>query len=81
MINVTTQELEIQNNRPQLDLIFCIDISGSMSGKKLEQVKDSLDFLLGQLNEGDRVSLIEFDNKVNILAKLNPMTKENIKKY
>ena len=52
-----------------------------MNGNKLLQVKDSLDFLLGQLNEGDRVSLIQFDSKAEILTNLNPMTFENIKKY
>lgn len=77
LVNLRTLEVEVQNNRPQLDLIFCVDISGSMSGKKLEQVKDSLDFILSELNEGDRVCLLTFDDHVEILANLNPITKAN----
>lgn len=57
-----------------MDLILCIDISGSMSGQKLQMVKETLIFILDQLNDEDRVSLVAFDDKVDILAKLNSMT-------
>jgi len=57
-----------------LDLILCIDISGSMSGQKLQMVKETLIFILDQLNDEDRVSLVAFDDQVDILAKLNSMT-------
>lgn len=57
-----------------MDLILCIDISGSMSGQKLQMVKETLIFILDQLNDEDRVSLVAFDDQVDILAKLNSMT-------
>lgn len=57
-----------------MDLILCIDISSSMSGQKLQMVKETLIFILDQLNDEDRVSLVAFDDKVDILAKLNSMT-------
>ena len=45
-----------------------------MSGQKLQMVKETLIFILDQLNDEDRVSLVAFDDKVDILAKLNSMT-------
>jgi len=33
---LTTQEVDVDKVRPGLDLIFCIDISSSMSGVKLK---------------------------------------------
>jgi len=45
-----------------------------MSGQKLQMVKETLIFILDQLNDEDRVSLVAFDDQVDILAKLNSMT-------
>ena len=66
--------MDVDEAKPGLDLILCIDISSSMSGQKLQMVKETLIFILDQLNDEDRVSLVAFDDKVDILAKLNSMT-------
>ena len=66
--------MDVNDAKPGLDLILCIDISGSMSGQKLQMVKETLIFILDQLNDEDRVSLVAFDDQVDILAKLNSMT-------
>jgi len=66
--------VDVDEAKPGLDLILCIDISGSMSGQKLQMVKETLIFILDQLNDEDRVSLVAFDDQVDILAKLNSMT-------
>ncbi len=66
--------MDVDDAKPGLDLILCIDISSSMSGQKLQMVKETLIFILDQLNDEDRVSLVAFDDKVDILAKLNSMT-------
>ena len=66
--------MDVNDAKPGLDLILCIDISSSMSGQKLQMVKETLIFILDQLNDEDRVSLVAFDDKVDILAKLNSMT-------
>jgi len=51
---------------PQLhrDLVAVLDVSGSMSGEKLDQGKAALGQLLGTLQPGDRFRLIAFSNTV-----------------
>jgi len=50
------------------DIIFVIDRSGSMSGEKIEQARNALNFILNQLNPNDRFSIIGFDDRLAILA-------------
>jgi len=50
------------------DIVFVIDRSGSMSGEKMEQAKESLQFILRQLGEKDRFSIVDFDDVVDVLA-------------
>lgn len=52
----------MESNRPALDLVMCIDVSGSMSGDKIAMVKDTLLFVVDELKEFDRMSLLEFDS-------------------
>jgi Ca-activated chloride channel family protein len=49
------------------DIVFVIDRSGSMSGEKIEQARDALDFILGQLGESDRFSIVSFDDRISVL--------------
>lgn len=50
-----------QANRPPLNLVFLLDVSGSMSDpNKLPLVKQSLDILTRQLDERDRVSIVVY---------------------
>src|SRR5437773_5806333 len=42
------------------DVVAVIDVSGSMSGEKIEQAKSALIQLLGSLREGDRFRLVAF---------------------
>jgi Ca-activated chloride channel family protein len=50
------------------DMVFVIDRSGSMSGEKMEQAKEALQFILRQLGEKDRFSIVDFDDVVDGLA-------------
>ncbi len=50
------------------NLIFVIDSSGSMSGKKIIQAKDAVRFIINHLNEKDKFSLVDFDDGVNVLS-------------
>jgi len=45
-----------------IDLICLIDVSGSMSGTKLNNVKKTLLILLDFLREKDRLCLITFES-------------------
>lgn len=46
------------------DVAVVVDVSGSMSGEKIEQARDALRQLLGTLNARDRFRLVSFGNRV-----------------
>lgn len=45
-------------------VMFVVDRSGSMNGKKMEQAKSALQFVLNNLNEGDLFNIIAYDSTV-----------------
>ena len=48
------------------DVIVVLDTSGSMEGEKLEQAKEALVYILQNLNEGDRFTIVEFSTGVRL---------------
>ncbi|MBS1562113.1 MAG: VWA domain-containing protein [Bacteroidetes bacterium] len=48
---------------------FVIDHSGSMSGTKMQQVKDAVQWCLQRLNPDDRFNVLAFDNSVSMAFK------------
>jgi Ca-activated chloride channel homolog len=50
------------------DLVAVIDVSGSMSGEKIQQARSALIHLLGSLREGDRFRLVAFSGGVRRYA-------------
>lgn len=48
----------------QKDIVFVVDISGSMDGEKIQQAKQSLKYALGKLNPQDRVAIVAFSDIV-----------------
>src|SRR3989449_8536541 len=50
------------------DVVAVIDVSGSMSGDKIQQAKSALIQLLGTLREGDRFRLVAFSGGVRRYA-------------
>jgi Ca-activated chloride channel family protein len=54
------------NQAPKLakTTMFLCDRSGSMAGKKMEQVKSALQFLLRQLGVGDTFNIVAYDSEV-----------------
>ncbi len=52
------------DERPKKTVVFVCDRSGSMSGKKIEQAKESLKFVLNNLREGDLFNIVAFDSSV-----------------
>jgi Ca-activated chloride channel family protein len=49
------------------DVVFVLDTSGSMSGKKLDQAKKALTFCIQNLNDEDRFELIRFSTETEAL--------------
>lgn len=63
---------ERTNLRP-LNLTLVIDKSGSMSGNKIERVKESLVTMLSQLRESDILSIVTFDSSAQVLIPARPL--------
>ncbi|XP_057685426.1 inter-alpha-trypsin inhibitor heavy chain H6 [Corythoichthys intestinalis] len=51
------------------DVIFVIDVSGSMIGTKIKQTKQAMSTILGDLREGDHFNIVTFSDKVHIWRK------------
>jgi len=64
-----------------VDLICVIDISGSMKGKKLTQLKYSLKAIISFMTPKDRLCIILFNDKADIYLDLAFMTDETKKLY
>lgn len=47
--------------RVPLDLICVVDQSGSMSGEKINLLKRTLNYIVEQLNENDRLAVVSFN--------------------
>lgn len=83
-IMVTCKAEDTQEFIPRfgLDLVMVIDSSGSMFKEgKMRMVKETVKFLIGELDERDRISLIKFNDQSTILTPLTPMTPENKKEF
>jgi Ca-activated chloride channel family protein len=50
------------------DVVFVIDRSGSMRGKKMEQAKAALKFLVERLNPEDRFNIVSYSNSADLLS-------------
>ncbi|XP_029011353.1 inter-alpha-trypsin inhibitor heavy chain H6 isoform X2 [Betta splendens] len=63
------------------DVIFVIDISGSMIGTKMKQTKQAMCTILGDLREGDHFNIITFSDKVHTWKKGPAVraTRQNVK--
>jgi Ca-activated chloride channel family protein len=63
------------------DIVFVVDRSGSMAGEKIEQARQALQFILGQLNERDRFAIVSFDDRIETQAEaLQPVTAQTIRR-
>jgi Ca-activated chloride channel family protein len=62
------------------DIVFVIDRSGSMADGKLDQARNALHFVLGQLGDEDRFSIVAFDDRLSVLDEsLRPVDERSLK--
>lgn len=60
------------------DVVFVLDTSGSMTGKKLDQAKKALQFCVENLNDNDRFEIVRFSTEVEpLFDKLVTATSQN----
>ncbi len=60
------------------DVVFVLDTSGSMAGRKLEQAKKAMNFCVENLNDTDRFEIVRFSTEAEpLFEKLVDAKKEN----
>ena len=45
-------------------IVFCLDVSGSMMGAKIEQARESMKFVISRLHDGDKFNVVLFGSDV-----------------
>ncbi len=61
--------------RSSVDLICVLDVSGSMSGQKIQLLKETMKFLVETLTLSDRLCIITFNNQARRICTLKALTK------
>lgn len=78
MLMLSPAEIISAEDIAMRDIVFVVDTSGSMSGRKMEQTKSAFEFFVSRLNEKDRFGIISFSSQVNNWQpELLPVTGEN----
>ena len=63
------------------NVLFTLDVSGSMAGDKIKQVKDAMWSICGDLMEGDQFNIMTFNVSIDMMAKeLLTVTPANIRR-
>ncbi len=79
LLIVTPPELLAAAAAIPKDLVVILDSSGSMSGRKIEQAKEALRFILENLNPDDRFAVISFSDYSSALqTHLVPVSEANV---
>ncbi|MEZ5302159.1 MAG: VWA domain-containing protein [Verrucomicrobiales bacterium] len=71
-VGLTGFEFDKQLERPAANVAIVLDRSGSMQGEKLQQAKEAAKLAIDSLGKGDIVSLVTYDDTINVLV---PATK------
>ena len=75
---VVTLSSDDKDNRVRpVDMICIIDYSGSMLGERISLVKESLLLLVDLMNENDKLALVRFDEKADLILGLTEMNDNN----
>jgi Ca-activated chloride channel homolog len=73
LIRVTPPDVDAGiNRRPRLNLSLALDRSGSMGGEKMARAREATAYCIDQLLPSDRLSVVLFDNHVEVLIPSQP---------
>ena len=76
---IATPNSDAKIEVPPRRVVFVLDRSGSMDGKKIEQARGALHFALGKLRPQDTFNVLTFSDKVELLSpEVLSGSKENI---
>lgn len=62
------------SQRAPVDIVTVLDVSGSMSGRKLSLVKMAVHFVIDNLGVSDRLSIVSFSDRATRMLPLRRMT-------
>ncbi len=65
---VLSPQEELGSTRPPLDVVYVVDVSGSMAGPKVEQARRALRYSVGSLAPEDRFEIVAFSTSVERFA-------------
>jgi Mg-chelatase subunit ChlD len=60
-----------------LDVVVVVDVSGSMSGQKMQLLHVTLKHIISELKPTDRISIIQFNSSATVLCKLMRANSDN----
>jgi hypothetical protein len=77
LVKLTVPPAPSSMERAPANISFVLDRSGSMHGdRKFELVREAVDRALGLLREGDRFSVVVYDDQIELLMESTPATAE-----
>lgn len=80
LLRITPPVTDVKSKRPRLNLSLVLDRSGSMEGQKMVRAREAACFCIDQLLADDRVSVVIFDDVIDVLVASQPVeNKEAIK--
>jgi len=79
MVNYLPMITEEFNDELETEIVFLIDVSGSMGGKKIEQVKDAMKTFINSLPSGSSFNLFKFSSNFESVFQTSlPYKEDNI---
>ncbi len=73
-VGLTGFDLAREGKRTPVNIAIVLDRSGSMSGAKIEKAREAAAMALERLNSNDIVSLVAYDDTVNVLYPASKLT-------
>ena len=70
LVRITGVAATSGTRRAPVDVALVIDRSGSMSGEKIGSARQAVDTALDRLQDDDRVALVAFDDRIEIVHEL-----------
>ncbi|HJQ24717.1 MAG TPA: VWA domain-containing protein [Blastocatellia bacterium] len=73
LLRITPPASAAQQKRPRLNLSLVLDRSGSMRGEKMARAREAAAFCVDQLMAEDRLSVVIFDDRIEVIVPSQPI--------